>query len=169
MIRRNMEMQLVNQGKKALTRPNRFFKIPKALQGKNGLGGPQFPGGQTGLDIEQVRSIIKKQKRCRGYAFAVASGQNEFDLDLSGSARVLLGFALQPDDVADITAMASEFTWNINEEIVIDRTHPSFYTNTWMDDEYFMIMRPLGGTDQLSINFNNPNADQTWRMIVYYL
>ena len=139
------------------------------VQGKNPVGTPQFPGMQTGRDIEEVRALIKKLKRCKGYTFAVPSGQENFNLDLSGSARVLLGFALLPPEPDNIATMPEKITLTINEEIVIDQVHPDFFSGRYMDEEYYAIPRPVSGRDIINIAWDNSGLAQTWRMIVYYL
>jgi len=56
---------------------------------------PQFPGQQVkGFSIEQIRTLIKKQQRVKGYAYSVATGTNDFNIQLSGNARIFLGLAL---------------------------------------------------------------------------
>ena len=46
-----------------------------------GLNAPQFPGQQVkGMTIEQIRTLVKKQNRIKGYNFSVATGTNSFNL-----------------------------------------------------------------------------------------
>lgn len=59
------------------------------------IGNPQFMGQQLGaISIEKVRGFIKRQKRLKGYNFDVPVGTSSFDLNLSGTARLLLGIAV---------------------------------------------------------------------------
>ena len=134
---------------------------------------PQFPGQQDGASVEQVRAVIRKQKKTKGFNWSVANGFNSFNLELSGTARVFLGFSLMPV-VADagaisIAAMAEEFNLTINNEIITDQTHPAFYTNFFTDEEYYSIPRPLSGTDIITVSWNNAGAVQNWVLIVYYI
>jgi hypothetical protein len=47
-------------------------KLENVMQG---LNAPQFPGQQVkGMTIEQIRTLVKKQNRIKGYNFSVATG-----------------------------------------------------------------------------------------------
>lgn len=62
---------------------------------KMGLNAPQFPGQQVkGLTIDQIRTQVKKQNRIKGYNFSVTTGTTNFNIQLSGTARILLGLVL---------------------------------------------------------------------------
>lgn len=138
--------------------------------GKTNVQTPQFMGMQKGnLSIDQVRGMIKRQKRCKGFEFSIPTGSSSFDLQLSGTARLLLGFLLLPPDFSDPTGTVDTMTFNVNNEIVIDQVKPFLFTNYSMDDEYYFIPRPLSGTDELKLNFQNSAAAQTWQMVVYYI
>ena len=101
--------------------------------GMQGLNAPQFPGQQVkGMTIEQIRTLVKKQNRIKGYSFGVATGTNNFNLQLSGTARILLGLSLIPRDPGtniatqgfqDITGV----TFKVNNEIIIENLDPNFY------------------------------------------
>lgn len=73
------------------------------------IGNPQFMGQQLGaVSIEKVRALIKRQKRLKGYSFEVPVGTSSFDLNLSGTARLLLGVALYGKcEVAPTTALTA--------------------------------------------------------------
>jgi len=146
----------------------------------NFINAPQFPGQQLGnVPIEKIRALIKRQKRLKGYSFQVPSGTSSFNLDLSGTARVLLGLALYPgkDPDAEITSVCcgdfkliSQLQFVVNNEIVIDQVHPNFLTNNFNNNEYYYIPRPLSGTDIITINFLNPQADdETCNVVIYYI
>ncbi len=57
---------------------------------------PQFPGWQEGLSQAQVQAINKNQKRIKGFIITTATGETITNLELSGTAKLFLGFALQP-------------------------------------------------------------------------
>jgi len=128
---------------------------------------PQFPGVNPGMSIEQVRSVIRKQVRAKGFLFGLSNGSNNEDIQLSGTARVFLGFSLDQVDVAAANA-ATQFTITINNEIVIDSVHPVFFSSAFMDDEYYFFPRPLSGQDTITIDIESP-ADENMQMIVYYI
>jgi hypothetical protein len=100
------------------------------------IGQRQFPGGQFGANIEQVRSLIKRQKRLKGYSFNVPQGASSFNLDLSGTARILLGIAVfgkVTDREVDPGTCCIPFTqietiqFQVNNEIVIDQLRSKLF------------------------------------------
>lgn len=141
----------------------------------SGLNAPQFPGQQVkGMSIEQIRTLIKKQNRIKGYNFSVVTGTNNFNLQLSGTARILLGLALVPrtssasigsDGFINITGV----TLKVNNEIVIENLDPNFLTNFFNNDEYYYLPRPLSGTDEITITFTNPGATEQASLAIYYI
>jgi hypothetical protein len=136
---------------------------------------PQFPGQQVkGFSIEQIRTLIKKQQRVKGYAYSVATGTNDFNIQLSGNARIFLGIALIPrissgsnygQGFNHITSMS----FKINNEIIIETIDPNFMTYLLTNDEYYYLPRPLSGTDQITITFQNPGATELANLIIYYI
>jgi len=141
----------------------------------NGLNAPQFPGQQVkGMSIEQIRTLIKKQNRIKGYNFSVVTGTNNFNLQLSGTARILLGLALVPrtltasignEGFTQITGV----TLKVNNEIVIENLDPNFLTNFFNNDEYYYLPRPLSGTDEITLTFTNPGATEQASLAIYYI
>ncbi len=140
-----------------------------------GLNAPQFPGQQVkGMTIEQIRTLVKKQNRIKGYNFSVATGTQNFNLQLSGTARIMLGLSLIPravgTDVAitgfqDITGV----TFKVNNEIIIENLDPNFIGNFFTNDEYYYLPRPLSGTDEITISFTNPGATENVSLAIYYI
>jgi hypothetical protein len=141
----------------------------------SGLNAPQFPGQQVkGMSIEQIRTLIKKQNRIKGYNFSVTTGTNNFNLQLSGTARILLGLALVPrtltasignEGFTQITGV----TLKVNNEIVIENLDPNFLTNFFNNDEYYYLPRPLSGTDEITLTFTNPGATEQASLAIYYI
>ena len=141
----------------------------------NGLNAPQFPGQQVkGMSIEQIRTLIKKQNRIKGYNFSVTTGTNNFNLQLSGTARILLGLALVPrtltasignEGFTQITGV----TFKVNNEILIENLDPNFLTNFFNNDEYYYLPRPLSGTDEITFTFTNPGATEQASLAIYYI
>ncbi len=130
---------------------------------------PQFMGQQFGAKIEEVRKMIKQQKRVKGFKFDVPNGSDSFNIQLSGTARIFLGFALLVDDPTDPASVPNHFTLTINNEIIIEDVNTYFFTNYLMDDEYYFIPRPLSGTDQIKVDIQNDFFAQPLSMIVYYI
>lgn len=139
-----------------------------------GLNAPQFPGTQTGKSMDQVRDLIKKQRRIKGYTFNVANGQSQFNLQLSGTARILLGIQLIPvapgtDTYIQGFQSISQVSFKVNNEIIIESMHPNFLTNYSNDEEFCPIPRPLSGTDEITISFTNSGATEVCAIAVYYI
>ena len=140
-----------------------------------GLNAPQFPGQQVkGLTIEQIRTLVKKQNRINGYVFSVATGTNSYDLQLSGTARILLGIALIPRNAGSDVAVQgfqsiASFSFKVNNEIIIDSLDPNFVSNFFNTEEYYYLPRPLSGTDQITITFTNPVATENCSLAIYYI
>ena len=144
----------------------------------NFMNTPQFPGQQLGgKTIEDIRSIIKRQKRLRGYQFICPQGSSEFNLNLSGTARILLGIAFYGIGKGIITSdsfgqfqAVTQCQFTVNNEIVIDQLDPNFLTQQFNNNEYYYIPRPLSGTDQLTMKFiNTGGAAETVNMVLYYI
>jgi len=130
---------------------------------------PQFPGVNPGMDIEQVRQVIRNQKRTKGFSFDIEAGaSNNFDIALSGTARLFLGFSLAPAVGAIEANAPDQFTLVINNEIVIEQVFPEFFGADFMDDEYYFLPRPLSGQDTITATFNGVNSF-TQKLIVYYI
>jgi hypothetical protein len=139
-----------------------------------GLNAPQFPGMQTGASINQVRDYIKQQRRVKGYTFNVTSGQTQQNLNLSGTARQLLGILLIPINPGADTFIQgfqeiTEISFKVNNEIILESLNPSFLTNFANDNEFISIPRPLSGTDQITISFNNPGLTEICGIAIYYI
>lgn len=141
----------------------------------NFINAPQFPGQQLGnATIEQIRGVIKRQKRLKGYVHTATVGTSEINLDLSGTARILLGIAFfkvtgGAPFVAPFDKIQSvQFT--VNNEIVIDQLNPNFLAQYFNTNEYYYIPRPLSGTDQLTLKFLNNGAEaETVQIVIYYI
>lgn len=150
-------------------------KFNDMAAGMQGLNAPQFPGQQVkGMTIEQIRTLVKKQNRIKGYTFGVATGTNNFNLQLSGTARILLGLSLIPRDPG--TSIATQgfqdvtgVTFKVNNEIIIENLDPNFLGNMFNTDEYYYLPRPLSGTDEITISFNNPGATENVSLAIYYI
>jgi hypothetical protein len=132
---------------------------------------PQFPGQQFGASIEQVRSMIKRQKRLKGYNFTVPTNASEFDIKISGTARILLGIALLPNQKnASSFLSVTQVQFKVNNEIIIDQLDPNFLTQLLNNNEYYYIPRPLSGQDDITISFLNTGGDnEDVRMVLYYI
>lgn len=162
--------------KRTFGKSPKFAKRPGVgtFNSKFGKQDMQFPG-QGGMfpateSIEEIRQFIKNQKRLKGYNFNVSGGASSFPLDISGEARVLLGLSiLALENFDDPNLQPDTFTLTINNEIVINQTHPGFLSPLFMDEEYYQFLRPLSGQDDISVTFTNPNPAQNVSLAVYYI
>ncbi len=129
---------------------------------------PQYPGQQKGFSIDAIRTLIKKQKRVRGFRFNLITSDQQFNINISGSARIFLGFALsfEPDTTANFPP---SMTLTINNEVVIQQVSPNFFTQRYMDDEYYFFPRPLSGQDDVILNTQPAVAAIILDFAVYYI
>lgn len=132
---------------------------------------PQFPGQQFGATIDQVRSMIKRQKRIKGYSFTAPTNASSFDIKISGTARILLGIALLPNyNISSVFTSVTQVQLKVNNEIIIDQLDPNFLTQLLNNNEYYYIPRPLSGQDEITISFLNSGGDnEDVRMVLYYI
>lgn len=143
---------------------------------KLGLNAPQFPGMQTGKmkTVDEVRDLIKKQRRVKGFTFSVPNGQSQQNLQISGTARILLGIQLLPvapgtDTYIQGFQRISNVSFKVNNEIIIESLHPNFVTNYSNDEEFMPIPRPLSGTDEITISFTNSGLTEVCAIAIYYI
>ena len=135
----------------------------------DGISAPQFPGQQIkNLSIEDVRTLIKKQRRTKGFTFSVPSGQSTFNLSLSGTARILLGLAFLGSGGATFANITS-CQFKVNNEIIVESTSPNFFTSLLTENEYYDLPRPLSGTDEIILSFQNGGAVEVLDCVIYYI
>ena len=137
--------------------------------GKGNFGNPQFPGMQNGNSIEQVRDLIKHQKKIRGYRFTLSTTESEFKLNLPGDASILLGLNVLLDVSTPPADRVVSMKLIVNNEIVIESVNPRALSPEFCEDEYYFIPRPLSGTDDLTVKFAGANVAQYIDVTVYYI
>jgi len=140
-----------------------IMKLDKS--GKQLVRTPQFPGifgflpePELARAIKVVREFIKRQKKVRGFKFGVESGPNKFTIELSGVAKIFLGWAILFEEPAGGAApppfvspgVPEQINLEINDEIVIQNIHAQFFGPDLQDDEYYSFPRPLSGTDVIN-------------------
>lgn len=130
---------------------------------------PQFPGQQKGFSIQAIRTLIKKQKRTRGFRFLLTTSNRTLNLsNISGTARIFLGFVVNflPDTPANFPPFIN---LTINNEVIIQDVNPDFFTQRFMDDEYYFFPRPLSGQDNITLQVQGSVAPITMDLAVYYI
>ncbi len=138
-------------------------------KGIPGVNTPQFMGQQKGFSIEAIRTLIKKQKRCRGFEFLLTASSQTFNLsNISGTARIFLGFVVDfvPDVLTDFPPFIN---FTINNEVIIQDVNPNFFTQHYMDDEYYFFPRPLSGQDNIVLQVQPSANPITMNLAVYYI
>lgn len=138
------------------------------------INAPQFPGQQVkGLSIDQVRTLIKKQIRMKGFSFNVVTGSSTQNIQLSGTARILMGLVFVPRDALGAPAngfsQIGSVSFKVNNEIIIENADPNFLTTLLMNDEYYYVPRPLSGTDEITLSFTNPLVAEVCNVLFYYI
>ena len=125
-------------------------------------------------NIAQVRQYMEWVKSVNGYMIDLPTGLSEFtQVNLPGTAKVMLGLKFLPlvqdgDVRNDII-----FSLNLNNENVIRESNLLFYTastpNNVLAAEYNSLIRPLSGTDNFVLNFNNPATAGKLYMNIYWM
>lgn len=150
------------------------------------INAPQFPGQQVrDLSDDQIRKLIKEQRRIKGFQYVVETGTTEFNVQLSGTARIMLGLALLPQANIDLEndptyTHANPFPYvtgfrfiknvslKVNNETVIENLSPDFLGNFINNNEYVAIPRPLSGTDQIVLTFQNDSVQNELANVAFY-
>lgn len=145
------------------------FKNPYAEVMSNPLGTPQFPGGDIlGMNIEQIRSLIKVQKRARGYSLPVQVGANQFPIEISGTAKIFLGFMFGTS--FGVTPISRTFSLTINNEILIQSGITGQFSVNGIQhssNEFFYFPRPLNGHDQILLQLESLGAGTEYFNVWY--
>lgn len=161
------------------TRPLVAQLTNQILQGNAGISPtagkmtPQYPGEKLGLSMEQVQALIMGSRKVRGFRFTLTAGApNEFDIDISGNAMLLLGFVLFPNtNFANPTLQPRTISLMINDEQVIN-TMPFSLINKQnsTDNDYYEFIRPVAGNDSITLTIDNTGAGvQVIDAAFYYL
>lgn len=130
-----------------------------------------YPGYRNKMTVEQVRNFIKKQKRTRGQQYSLNTGDNnDLNVELSGTARVLLGLAVAvPNDDFSNAAYNGTVDLKINNEVVLDAHPIRLLSYKFIEDEYYFFPRPLSGQDDIKINVRGRTAAGDLDVVFYYL
>jgi hypothetical protein len=134
---------------------------------------PGYPGQKLGLSMEQVQAFIQGSRKVKGFIINLAAGvPNPVNIDISGNAKLLLGFVLFPrTQFADPTLQPRAISLMINDEQAIN-TMPFSLINKQnsTDNDYFEFIRPVAGNDSITLTIDNTGAGvQTIDAAFYYL
>ena len=118
-------------------------QFPNLQKFKGLVETPQFPGVDVSQAIEMVRSFIKNQKRAKGFQFDIVAGPNTgLNIELSGSARMLLGFAIT-QTVTTVGGRALGITLTVNNDLVLDDINIDKFGPEFTDQEFYFYPRQL--------------------------
>lgn len=138
------------------------------------LSCPPAPGNQNGqrvngqkMNLKEFQAFVRAQKRSIGYEFNLASGNNSFDIKISGTAKMMLGFAFIETDDPVNPIPAISFTFTVNNEIIVQNVNPNFYSYALTDEEFYYYPRPLNGSDQVNVTLNSSSGGTTSFAIFY--
>ncbi len=129
------------------------------------LTATNFPGQQSGASIDAVRQFIRNQARKKGFRLSGGIGTQEFPIQISGSAKFLLGHLLALNFNADLTL-------NVNDEIVEQQVPANALvpaSNPRGTTDWFIINRPLSGADTITLTVKAFAAYQDVPYIIYYI
>lgn len=126
---------------------------------------PQFPGAQDGASIEAVRQFIRNQARIKGFRFSGGIGTQAFSLQISGTAKFFLGVQFNESFDADVVL-------TVNNEVIYQDTpvialNP--FSNPRSDRDWFVVNRPLSGTDEVILLINSFVVYDNIKFTTYYI
>lgn len=129
----------------------------------------KFPGGaSTEKGIQLMRNLIDNQIKVKGYTLDCAAGNNDFKLDISGRAKMMMGIALISTSPDALTNYPTDLEYRVNNEIIVEDLHSFFISPAFMDDSYYFIPRPLSGADDITINLQSPSEQEVY-FVIYYI
>ena len=146
-----------------------------AIQEK--MRGRQYPGLQRNLtNLTEIKEVMETVKSVNGFKITLAAnGITEYtQIKLPGTARHQLGikFLAAYDDQATRPRADIEFSFALNNERIVDDVNLLFYTSNVENltcEEYNKLERPLNGTDQYILTFNNPGDAIDIYIAVYWI
>jgi len=164
-MKRNFEIAAMQLPKDQRQRKSKFFTIPTV-----GGDADVRPGKRLGLSVSQVRDLIKREKRCKGFNFDLATGDNNnLRVQLPGTAYVWLGFVFSFSKLQAAQEPDGTCSLVINNETVVEDVFVQFFGPDFTDEEYYFIPRPLSGQDDVKFVVNGVSATYTLNVNTYYL
>lgn len=120
-----------------------------------------LPGDLKDIKNFQYQNI--NGKKSKGFYHNLGVGSNSFDINLSGTARQLLGIIF-----ARVGVSLVRVTLTVNNDIILKEV-PVETLDTQNDRgaEFFCYMRALSGQDTITISFESPAATPIGYSIIY--
>jgi hypothetical protein len=126
----------------------------------------QFPGTQEGATVEAVREFIRNQARKRGFRLSGGAGTTiEHKIDISGSAKFILGHMFPINFDADVTFMINEE--EVEKKVAVANLVPSI--NPRGTTDWFIINRPLAGQDDVTLTIKAFEAYDNIPYTIYFI
>lgn len=141
--------------------------IMNLMRGQTNATTPNGAGRQMD-ELAAIQNITNKQKRTRGYVFNCAIGTNSFDIAISGTARVLLGFNLLNNANEQANIVGDGFSLFVNNEQIVENVNPNFFSAFLKLQEFSYFPRPLNGSDKVTVRIDT-NAVSNISMTIYYI
>jgi hypothetical protein len=137
------------------------------------------PGHALGVEnMNEVHQFNIRQMRRKGFAQRTVVGQNNINIQLSGTAKLLCGI------LAYDTAMdpANNLTLTINNDERIESVSSSSLCRIWegpalgvevyglnpFDEEYFEVGALLSGNDSINVSYNAATGGDLY-LTFYYI
>lgn len=126
---------------------------------------PQFPGAQSGASQASIQEFIRNQARVKGFRFSGGIGTQDFSLQISGTAKFLLGIQFNQSFDADITLKINNEI--IYQDVPVIALNP--FSNPRSNKDWFAVDRPLSGSDEIILSINSFVAYTNTRFTTYYI
>jgi hypothetical protein len=141
--------------------------ILNLMRGQTNSTNPRGASTQMG-ELAAIQNITNKQKRTRGYIFNCAVGSNSFDIAISGTARVLLGFNLLNNVNEQANIIGDSFSLFVNNEQIVENVNPNFFSAYLKLEEFSYFPRPLNGSDKVTVRIDTASVSNI-SMTIYYI
>ena len=119
-------------------------------------------------NFDQFRDFTNKQKRVKGFYFKSTVGTSEVRIDLSGTARLMLGFFFLITKNSQGNPNIS-FSLLVNNEVVLQDVGVNAFDDLrYCQQEFFEYLRILSGTDSIKLQFTDVLQSE-YRVQFYYI
>jgi hypothetical protein len=130
-----------------------------------------MPGAKQGWTPLETQNFINNSVRVAGFINALAAGSiTPVQIDLSGTAKLLLGFCLHSKtnfNADNLTPRAVQLT--INNEAMIQNAPFNLLDIKYIDGQFYEFVRPLSGNDSIELIYDNTGQGaQTVEALFYF-
>jgi len=144
-----------------------FPSFPGLQKIKGIVDTPEFPGLDMEGRIDLIRRIIINQKRAKGFSLNIVNGTgNSFDINLSGTAKWMLGFVLTFTNQT-VLGVPTSMTLTVNNDVVIQDAYPPSFSAGLTDREFYFYPRPLSGQDEIVLTMTGQLVNTAFANFYY--